>query len=449
MRILILNQAFYPDAAATAQHAWDLARYLVGEGHQVTALTSRNVYGTDRPIGEAFERIGSVAIHRVGGTAFGKHDMLGRLADAASFYLAAANRLRQLPRHDVILALTSPPMVSALAMLHKQFRIGDGIGRTRFVYHVMDLFPDAAIASGVIRQGGTAHRVLTRLTQRTLDSADAVIAVGRDMRERLVREYGRRGLEAKLHVVPPWADSQELYPLDKRSNGLARELDLVDTFNVVYSGSLGVAHDVKTLLESIAATRDWKGLRWVFASSGRRIEELRQRVRTEVWDHVRVLPYQDRRVLNETLNLADVHIVSQLPTFTGVVVPSKLFGSMAVGRPTILVGSEDSECGRILLEHRAGTVVPCGDVQALVQCIETLRGDLAAREAMGRAARAALQTLYDRPIACSRIERILTGAVQGPDEACLCQTGSQADPASVDTAQYTGYTPTSVGGCRL
>src|SRR5690242_9472264 len=103
MHVLILNQTFYPDVAATAQHMWDLARHLENQGHRVTALASRNIYGTDRSAGAAYEKLGGIEIHRVGGTALGKRSLLTRLADFASFYVAAAWRLRQLPAPDVIL----------------------------------------------------------------------------------------------------------------------------------------------------------------------------------------------------------------------------------------------------------------------------------------------------------------------------------------------------------
>ena len=235
MRVLILNQTFFPDVAATAQHMWDLARFLEQRGHRVTAVTSRNEYGTGRIIGPAFERIGRIEIHRVSGTRFGKTHLAGRLADFASFYAAAAVALWQLPSPEVILALTSPPLIATLAMLRKQL----GEHRTKLVYHVMDLYPDAAVAMGIMRFGSTMERTLMHISARALRASDAIIALGRDMNDRLVRRYGVRA--EGVHVVTPWADGRELYPLPRSSNALATELGLAGTFNIVYSGNLGLA----------------------------------------------------------------------------------------------------------------------------------------------------------------------------------------------------------------
>jgi colanic acid biosynthesis glycosyl transferase WcaI len=406
MHVLILNQTFYPDVAATAQHMWDLARHLADHGHRVTALASRHLYGTSESAGDAYERIGRIEIHRVGGTSFGKGRLVQRAADFGSFYAAAGLKLQQLPVPDVILALTSPPLIAGLAALQRTFRTGDGGRGPRFVYHVMDLYPDAAVASGLFRAGGAVDRALGRVTAHTLHSADAVIALGRDMRDRILSRYGRHVRADRVHVIPPWADGRELFPLDRAANPMAAELGLRDTFNLVYSGNLGVAHDVKTIVEAIDATAGLERLRWVFIGGGNGLTHLRAHADRVRWPHVRILPYQEREVLNQSLNLADVHLVSQDPRFVGLVVPSKLFGIMAVARPTIMVGPPDAECSRILSEHDAGVVVPNGAAPQLVRTIERLMNDSQSR-VMGARARAAFDRHYDRSIACGRLTKIL------------------------------------------
>ncbi len=417
MHVLILNQTFHPDTAATAQHMWDLAQDLDGRGHRVTVLTSRFYYGTTQSIGAAFERYGrAIEVHRVGGTRFGKKSrlgLLGRMSDFASFYVSAAWKLTQLERPDVILALTSPPMIAALAVARKWF---DGVSRNtplRVVYHVMDLYPDAAVASGMMREGGMLERLGCFVTCRTLAGCDAVIALGEDMRERMMRRFGRYVSWERIHVVPPWADDSELWPVAKRDNALADELGLAGKFCVVYSGNLGVAHDLETIAGAIELTREDQGLAWVFIGGGKRYEQLRQLVTERRWPHVHVLPYQPRERLNQSLNLADVHLVSQLPAFTGVVVPSKIFGIMAVGKPSAMVGPINCECARIIQRHEMGIVIANGDTAGLAAGIRRLRDDVGLRDRLGCNARRALEEHYSRRISCMRIESILQSVVTG------------------------------------
>jgi glycosyltransferase involved in cell wall biosynthesis len=412
MHVLILNQTFHPDTAATAQHMWDLARHLDRRGDTVTVVSSRVYYGTDRRHENAFDRYGAhITVERVAGTRFGKNSragLIGRALDFLSFYVAAGAKLRSLPTPpDVVLVLTSPPMISSLAAALRWVDAKIGRRAPKLVCHVMDLYPDAAIASGFLREGSLPERLLTAITARTLASADAVIALGRDMRKRILDRCGRRVDPARVHVVTPWAEGDQLNPVGRRANPMARSLGLEDVFTVVYSGNLGVAHDLDTIARAIELTRDDGRLCWLFIGGGNRFDDLRRMVDERRWPHVRILPFQPREHLNASLNLADVHLVSQLPAFTGVVVPSKLFGILAVGKPVILVGPADTECGRIIAEHNAGVIVANGDSDGLVAAIHRLRDDPECRRAMGARGRSAFEREYDAGVSCARIERIL------------------------------------------
>lgn len=407
MHVLILNQTFYPDIAATAQHMWDLARHLAAQGHDVTAITSRNLYGTDQKLENTDERIGRIRIRRVGGFAFGKKNIAGRLLDFGSFYAAAAFELARMPRVDVIVALTSPPMIASLGGFFRRFAKTPSGGRTRFVYYVMDLYPDAAIASGLFRRNGMLDRGFGFLTRRTLKVADAIIALGRDMQELLVRRYGTAACGDKIHVVHPWADGRDLTPLEPEANPLASELGLAGKFTVLYSGNFGVAHDVETITSAMRETASDATIQWLFIGGGKRIGQLKRQAEASNWTNVRFLPYQDRERLRESLNLGDVHLVSQLPEFTGIVVPSKLFGIMAVGRPIVMIGPGEAECARIISEHEAGLVIPNGRGDLLVKAIRRLRDQRELRLRYGANARGAFDSLFDVRVACRKLEDVL------------------------------------------
>lgn len=411
MHVLILNQTFFPDMAATAQHMWDLARHLVAHGHRVSAVTSRSIYGTDQQHPLAYESIDGIDIHRVAGTAFGKKHLAGRMSDFLSFYLAAFVKLQRLHQPDVILALTSPPMIAAMGVLQRQFRSAADGRKIRLAYHVMDLYPDAAIAMQVMRQGSFVNRVMTRVTRQTLNRSDAVIVLGRDMRQRIIEQYDFARHSDRIHIVPPWADGADLKAIDKSENPLARELSVVDSFNIVYSGNFGMAHDVETITSAIETMRHDANTRWLFIGGGNRFGQLKAEAERRGWTHVQFHPYMERQRLPLSLSLADVHLVSQLPQFTGIVVPSKLYGILAVARPSVMVGPPDAECSLTIREHDCGFVVPNGNTDELVSRLRQLRDDHTFRQTMGQRARAAFDANYDKTIACGRIEQILLNAI--------------------------------------
>ncbi len=422
MHVLILNQTFYPDVASTGQLMWDLARHLDVNGHRVTVVTSSYFYGSTQAHARRRETIGNIGIVRVRQTGFGKKHLIGRLFDFASFYVTAGWQLIDGPRPDVILALTSPPMISTLAGLARQFLSKPDGSPVRFVYHVMDLYPDAAIAPGVIGAGSLPARLFARLTERTLRLADAVIVLGRDMRDRVLKNYPRGASADRIHVVQPWAESEMLSPLEKTANPLAVELRLVDSFNVVYSGNLGIAHDLETMVRGIEQTRDDQSIKWIFIGGGKRFDQLKSLAKEQNWPNIMFLPFQDREKLNFSLNLADVHLISQQPSFTGVVVPSKLFGVLAVGKPSLMIGPAEAEVSRIIDENRVGFVVENGQAARLVDRIHQLQQDANLRDEMGRRARAVFEQKFDRDTACTRIEEILKGVVdQAGDRGRVCK----------------------------
>ena len=114
MRVLLINQTFYPDVAATAQHGHDLARFLVANGHQVSVIASRSIYGKAGTALPAYEKVDGIEIHRVGRSFYGKAGLLARTTDFALFYVLTAMKAIQIGRHDVSVCFTTPPFIALM-----------------------------------------------------------------------------------------------------------------------------------------------------------------------------------------------------------------------------------------------------------------------------------------------------------------------------------------------
>ena len=154
MRVLLLNQCFYPDVVSTAQHASDLVAELAERGHDVTVVASRRAYDNPDTRFHREEHWRGCKILRVPCLALGKSTKLRRVLNFASFFLSCIIRLIFLPRFDVVMALTTPPLISLLGALFVKLKGG------RFVFWVMDLNPDEAIAAGWLREGSATAKVL-------------------------------------------------------------------------------------------------------------------------------------------------------------------------------------------------------------------------------------------------------------------------------------------------
>ena len=307
---------------------------------------------------------------------------------------------RSVKRGDIVIAMTDPPLLSVIAAPIAKLR------RARLVNWLQDLFPEVAENLKVGgRLGSVLFRPLRWMRNASLRNAAMNVAIGELMADRLLRlEIDRTG----ICVLPNWADCDALRPVDHRANALNAAWQLSHSFTVGYSGNLGRAHDIETLLDAIGmveyASRDASSampIRWLFIGGGILFESMKRRTAERGLQTVDFQPYQPRERLSESLSAADVHIVSLKPELEGLIVPSKFYGVAAAGRPTLFIGAGDGEIARVLKRNRCGLTIVLGDAAGLARAIQSLASDLRGCREMGERARAMCEALYSK-----------TGAIQ-------------------------------------
>jgi colanic acid biosynthesis glycosyl transferase WcaI len=402
-RILLLNQYFWPDRAATAQLLADLAEDLAasGEGRdwEVTALAGRATYAPGRPGPlPARETWNGVAIRRVACTNFGRGSKLGRLADYATFFLSAALAVLTGPRQDVVVCLSTPPLVAALGLLAR-------LRGARFVYKVEDLYPDLAVALGALRSDSFVAGALRRLSRFLLSRADAAVALDGAMAASL-RERGARRVE----VIPNWADGQALHPDPAKGDQFRRVHGLEKQhFVVLYSGNLGLAHRFDAVVDA------FRGLEsspvqvvWLIVGDGPRLPEVRRQVTG--LSAVRFLGYQPRERLQDLYNAADVHLVTLRDEVAGLLVPSKYAAALAAGKPVLVVGGGGTDLHAEVADRQVGWACPHDPaaVAATLRQAAELASHPEQIRALGRNARQLFEEKYSRELARRSWARLLS-----------------------------------------
>lgn len=399
MKVLLLNQVFYPDVAATAQHGTDLANHLVKEGHEVIAIASRSMYGHKGAVLPRYEVYNGIEIHRVGSSYFGKSGTIGRILDFGLWYILAFFKIITVKRCDVCVAFTTPPFIAMLGLILRLLR------GTKLVYWTMDLYPDVPVLYGMLKENGILTRLLEKLHRFILRKADHIIVLGRCMLDRILEKGIARD---KISVVRVWADASEIIPASHVNNVYRNEWDIDSAKTIVmYSGNFGLMHDADTILGAIAALRDYKDIVFIFVGGGNRTDEARFYVNKHTLNNVRFEPYQPRERINDLLTLADIHLISLINGAEGLIVPCKLFGILAAGRPAVYIGSAKSEIGRIIQEENCGYIFEQGNIASLTACIMELAQKKTMSDTMGNNGREALVTKYDRSLSCAAIELCL------------------------------------------
>ena len=362
MKILLVNQAFYPDVVASAQYLTDLATRLEQDGHAVTVLTAATGYSDSARRFPARETWKGIEIIRVSAPRFNKRFRLSRLLDVAGHITAFATRLFVLPRFDVVVALTSPPLVSVLAALTSRLR------GSRTVLWIMDLNPDEAVAAGWLRPGSVTTRALERLLGYSLVTADLIIALDRFMKQRIVA----KGIdEAKVVVLPPWSHDDDVTFDEEARQAFRRTHHLEDRFVVMYAGNHSPCYPLDTLLEAARQLRTESRIVFCFVGGGSRIADVGEFVRTHGLHNVRQLPYQPREGLGGMLSAADLHVVTMGDRFVGIVHPCKIYNILRVGSPVLSIGPAASHLVDLGAGLPAGHLHPArhGDVASVAEAV--------------------------------------------------------------------------------
>ena len=365
MKILLLNQVFYPEVAATAQYLRELAAALVEQGHEVTVVCARRAYDHPEKIYPARETWRGIQIFRVYSTRFGKRAKWHRAVDFASFIFFSCARLLFLPRHDVVVALTTPPLISFIGAWRAK------LWRARFCYWVMDMNPDEAIAAGWLRADSFMGKILERMSRFSFRRADWIIALDRFMRDRIIA----KGIAPeKIAILPPWSQDHDVRFDATGREQFRQQHGLAGKYVVMYSGNHSPVHPLDTLLQ--AAERSDASIMFCFVGGGSEFKRVQRWAEAGKHTNVLCLPYQPLAQLSASLSAADAQVVVMGDAFVGLVHPCKIYNMLAVGAPVIYIGPQPSHVTEILDGPGAGhpwCSVRHGEGEILAERIRQLR----------------------------------------------------------------------------
>lgn len=384
MRVVLLNQYYAPADAPTARLLADLGEGLARAGHEVLAICSRRAYTDPRRTHSRRETLLGVEVRRVWSTGFGRARRLGRIVDYATFLIGAAWTLARVRRPEVVVSLSSPPFVAWLGVTLARFK------GARSIYWVMDVYPELAFALGVLRADSWLGRLFRRLSEGTLRRCDRIVALGPAM----ARQLGRA---PKVAVIHNWADGRAIRPQPIAGHPLRAAAGWSERFVVLYSGNLGLAHEFDTVLRAARLLQRRPEMLFAFVGGGPRLQQVRRNAVTLGLPNVIFKPYVPQEALGQSLTSADLHLITLLDGLCGLLVPSKIYGILAAGRPTVYVGEAGGEVATILEQGRCGERVAVGDAAGLAAAIERYADDAPRREAAGRRARELFEARFDRP----------------------------------------------------
>lgn len=302
---------------------------------------------------------------------------------------------------DINIFLSQPPFFALWGYLLKRVR------RQAYYCLIMDVYPDVAIEDGFLRRDSSTTRALVAVSRFILKEADSIVVIGRCM-SALVKSIGIP--PERIYVITNWANEDRLFPIPRGRSMMRRELGLEDKFVILYSGNMGVAHYFDDLLQVAESCREIEGVRFLFVGDGTRRKEIELAKMKHRLKNILLLPFQPEDRLAESLSVGDVHFISLRSGFEGLVVPSKAYGAMAVGRPIIYQGSTFGEIGRMVAETKVGSVVPLGDVKRLKNTVLMYYENSSIVAKQGRRALQVSRDIFSRKRALEQYKSLLMKA---------------------------------------
>jgi glycosyltransferase involved in cell wall biosynthesis len=396
--ILLLYHFFFPDDVASASHMYQLAQELTQRGWRVTVLTTnRYCREPQRRIPDKEEHVQGIHVIRLPRPAWNQASPLQRMLNSAWVIASWLVKLVRMQSFDVILVGSDPafaPLIIPGALFCKKATI--------LAHWCFDLYPEVAMADSGVQMHTTIIALLQRLMGRSYRAAHLIADLGSCMRRRLA-SYNHGAQEATL---VPWAlvEPEALTPPNLE---LRKSMFGDATFGLLYSGTLGRAHDYEMFLKLARLLRHRSPhIRLCFAARGNKVAELKRALTYED-TNIALVDFVAESMLEEHLNAADMHMISLNKEWSGLVVPSKFFGSLATGKPVIYAGPADSSIAGLLREHEIGFYIDEKSLENVAAILDYLSTNRSALNLLQKNAFEVYKSSFSKKIIVDKWDRVL------------------------------------------
>lgn len=407
MKIMMMAQCYAPEEVSAAILITELAVDLVKKGHQVTIITGAPSY----PYGSVFpgyrnrlyqvETIDGVRVVRTWSYITKEKTFWKRIFHYGTYSASAFYGALFAGRPDVLVSFSPPLPLGLTAWLLSR------VWQVPWVLQLEDLYPDAAVAAGVLKNP-LAISAFSWMETFEYQNADHISLISESFRKNLL---GKGVPSSKITFVPIWADPDLVKPMQKTNSFRSRH-GLDGKFIVMYAGNLGLTGSLEDLIAAAELLRSSQHIHFLIIGEGVKKKSLEEIARERSLENIQFLPYQPREIFPEMMAAADINVVTLNSSSALSSLPSKIFNIMSSARPILGVTPLESELAFLIDEARCGIVVPPENPEQLANAILDLERNETQAERMGENGRRHLVSNYSRCHCTSMFEQMLEAVVQ-------------------------------------
>jgi hypothetical protein len=343
MRYWIVTELFYPEEVSTGYVMTKIAEGLSSRV-SVGVICGPSGYQS-KVLNANYELNPEILVKRVSVPSFDKNKIvfrvIGFLILTFGFFFKI---LFNVGRKDKLVLVTNPPTLLPVIGFLKWIK---GFDYTIIVH---DVFPENAVAGGLIKKNGKAYKIILSIINWSYKKADDFIVVGRDMRDL----FEKKTLKNKpINVITNWADYEMVFPLGNFDMKEYYSLQIENEIIIQFAGNIGRVQGLDFLFNTIEYLQN-EHLRFMFIGSGAHKDSLVKKSELMKFKKIHFLPPKSRNDQQLFLNACHIGLVTLSPGMYGLGVPSKVYNIMAAGKAILYIGDKDSEIYRYVIDHEIG-----------------------------------------------------------------------------------------------
>ena len=391
-QIAIVSQYFYPDHASTGKLMTELAVGLSQKGCDVKVYTGYPTYWGITQTSKKVEIYKDISINRIFHLTLDTRTKFGSICNGVSFFIFTLLTLLFSSEKRIYFFVTTPPFLPFIGFFLKKIR------HQKYVVIVYDIHPDITIKINYTKEG-----VFTKIWEYTnnlvYNNAEKIIVLGECMSNVMQQKLTKN--HEKIKIIQNWEDGDFIKPMLKTQNRFSIENNLLEKFVVIYSGNMGVNHNLEIVINAANYLKDSE-IYFLFFGEGSQKNILMKKSEELKLQNVKFFDFQPWSNLPYTMTCGDVIIVSQETGTEGLCVSCKIYTALAAGKPIIAIIGENSEISNVIKKFDCGVVINNYDAEFLAKKINELFFDENLCKKYGENARIAFEQNFTQEIALNK-----------------------------------------------
>jgi len=359
--VLVLCRFFKPDQNTAANLAYETAEDLVKKGLGVKVVCGQ----TKTANLDKEEIVNGIDVRRLNYLQLLKSSKIGRIISYLSFIFAIAFNWHLLWQTKCIVVYSDPPIMPFIVALNKKFF------KVKFIFVSYDIYPDIPVATNHINEQSIACKMMRKANNFMDKHADKIVALSNDMKNYILktRKYVFRN---QIRVIPNWSTINTVDFSREVQNDAIKKLRTQFELIILYSGNMGIAQDMDTILNVAKKMKDNPDVLFIFTGNGQKVSQIKADLANLKLNNVRFYDYLIGQDYVDMLRIADAHIISLVEGLAGMAVPSKTYSYMAIGRPLIAILSKDTDIANDINDYELGCVINANDIEKFVDYVKYL-----------------------------------------------------------------------------